>query len=153
MLADSGSVGEARAVLDSPELPAGAYEPVSFAAMRAYLDALASKSPEARQNARRVILSAVEQDKLGAGIAVEALARLGETDAALTLADRTYGRNPLHGPDMENLFHPSTAAMRRDPRFRTLVQRLGVLDICRAGKRPDFCVTEDVPVCRDIARR
>jgi TolB-like protein len=41
------------------------------------------------------------------------------------------------------LFSPSTAAMRRDPRFMALAARIGLVDYWRStGRWPDFCYTQ-----------
>jgi hypothetical protein len=46
------------------------------------------------------------------------------------------------------LFIPQTAAMRADPRFRDVVERIGLLQYWRSQHHaPDFCLTEKTPVC------
>ncbi len=49
------------------------------------------------------------------------------------------------------LFWPPTRAMRADPRFLPLVEKLGLMEYWRATKsQPDVCETEDVPFCREL---
>lgn len=44
---------------------------------------------------------------------------------------------------------PVTAPLRADPRYRALVERVGLLQYWQSSRRaPDFCATEKVPVCR-----
>lgn len=44
---------------------------------------------------------------------------------------------------------PVTAPLRADPRYRDLVERTGLLQYWQSSHRPpDFCATEQVPVCR-----
>ncbi|MGH6910602.1 MAG: hypothetical protein ACREEG_10480, partial [Phenylobacterium sp.] len=52
------------------------------------------------------------------------------------------------------LFGPETAAMREDPRFIPIVQRLGLLDYWRSsGHWPDFCAKEPKSVCSAMQRQ
>ena len=93
------------------------------------------------------------------------LAMLGDEDAAYAVADELYprrvGRTPaeteriwLDDPDGEGdpefISSPSAAAMRRDPRYLQLVQRIGLLDYWRSGRPPDFCRKNPEPVCRQL---
>lgn len=46
---------------------------------------------------------------------------------------------------------PVTAPLRADPRYRDLVERVGLLQYWRSSRHPpDFCATEKVPVCRQL---
>jgi hypothetical protein len=43
--------------------------------------------------------------------------------------------------------------MRADPRFLPMVEKLGLMEYWQAsGHGPDFCETEDVPVCRELKK-
>jgi DNA-binding winged helix-turn-helix (wHTH) protein/TolB-like protein len=88
---------------------------------------------------------------------------LGRLDDAYRIADRIYidqrGSTPdaimqkwLANDELQStryLFIPATAAMRRDPRFRELVDRVGLLPYwSKVEHAPDFCAAETIPVCR-----
>ena len=80
------------------------------------------------------------------------LASLGALDQAFARADAyaadrstTYAAQ-LFGTSF--LFQTETAAMRQDPRFIPLVEKLGLLKYWREAKlAPDFCGYEPAPVC------
>jgi hypothetical protein len=96
-----------------------------------------------------------------------ALARLGDVDGAYAYANRLYparkGRieaeeetlwlDHLDGADTLYLTVPTTGAMRRDPRFLPLADRVGLLDYWRSGRLPDFCTKAHEPVCARITRK
>lgn len=42
--------------------------------------------------------------------------------------------------------------MRIDPRFVSLAERVRLIDYWRAGHPPDFCKTEQAPVCEAIGQ-
>jgi len=81
---------------------------------------------------------------------------------AATLYPRLHGRTPdesdaiwLSNPfqqDTMYLTSPATIAMRRDPRFLDLADRVGLLDYWRSGRLPDFCTQTHEDVCSRIAR-
>lgn len=94
-----------------------------------------------------------------------AYAKLGRLDYAYIIAAAVYP--DLRGKDRAGvvrkwlavsglaptryLFLPATAAMRADPRFKDLVERIGLLQYWQSVHRPpDFCASEHVPVCRLI---
>ena len=78
--------------------------------------------------------------------------RLGDLDAAFALAtdyasDPRTTRESYHFMPMF-LFGPATEAMRRDARFITLMEQLGLLDYWRKNdKWPDFCEREPRSIC------
>lgn len=46
---------------------------------------------------------------------------------------------------------PATAPLRADPRYRAVVERVGLLQFWKErGQAPDFCAAEKVPVCREL---
>jgi len=81
---------------------------------------------------------------------IQAQAMLGDLDRAFAIADR-----PDFTAFMWNywspVFLPSTKAMRADPRFLPMVERLGFVDYWKQTKtEPDVCGTpeeRDIPVC------
>lgn len=95
------------------------------------------------------------------------LAQLGDVDRAFALIDRVYprrlGSTPaeteriwLDQPDtvpVSILSFPAAAALRRDPRFLAVAQRLGLLAYWRSGRLPDFCKPPGEPVCAQFRRR
>jgi tetratricopeptide (TPR) repeat protein len=153
ILANFGFETEARAMLDAPQAAPVGLEPEFFYCVRAYLDAVTTKTPAARANAKRILLSALASDKIGPTVAIETLARIGELDEAFTLANRVLVLNRDPKADTEILFHPTTAQMRSDQRFRDLMERTGLFAYwSRRNDTPDFCTTEDAPVCQEFKR-
>lgn len=94
------------------------------------------------------------------------LADVGERDAAYRKMElmfpRMKGRTPaeeerlwLDNPWSEPVFllsAPSAVALRRDPRFLDVAERVGLLDYWRKGELPDFCRKAAEPVCSRIQR-
>ena len=93
------------------------------------------------------------------------LADLGQFDAAFATTDRMFptmvGRSAqeeeklwLDDPNTYPkgiLSGPSAAALRRDPRFIGLAERLGLLRYWRTGRLPDFCTWKHEALCGRIA--
>jgi hypothetical protein len=76
------------------------------------------------------------------------LAREGDVDGAFAdLRDRIPG-GPL------SLYYPEMKAVRRDPRFWPMANRLGLVDYwLKSDLWPDFCTEPDLPYdCRKAAR-
>jgi TolB-like protein/Flp pilus assembly protein TadD len=66
-------------------------------------------------------------------------AYLGAWDAFFQQAESIFAFQPSAAKIM---WHPELAPVRRDPRFKTLVQRVGLLDYWRAHGWPDACHPE-----------
>lgn len=95
-----------------------------------------------------------------------ALSRLGDFDATFRLADGLYpprtGRTAaeeqalwLADPDSMDTMYlagAGAAALRTDPRFLELAERVGLLRYWRRNGLPDFCTKMREPVCSKIAR-
>ena len=93
------------------------------------------------------------------------LAMLGNEDGAYAIAGELYPRrvgrtpgeteriwlyDPDGGGDPEFITSPAAAAMRRDPRYLSMVERIGLLAYWRSGRRPDFCGKNPEPVCTQL---
>jgi tetratricopeptide (TPR) repeat protein len=133
-----------------PALP-----PQFFDNWRTSVKALGSLVPKDIAAARESNLAAAPKNPSFAVWAMMALSALGEVDAAFSVADGTLlRRGPLVGAltggkgqlDVNdqywrrtmNLFTPATAAMRRDARFKTLCEGMGMMAYWRQrGIGPD----------------
>lgn len=128
-----------------------------YTAVTASLNEDQQKTSHARLVAKRAILAALATRHLPPQATIELLGRIGETDAAYEVAqniDRRDGADEKNGRvDAAVLFRPATAILRRDARFLPLVTRLGLMAYWKTHVAPDFCMTEDVPVCRELKRR
>jgi DNA-binding winged helix-turn-helix (wHTH) protein len=96
-----------------------------------------------------------------------AFGELGDLDDAFAYADLVYP--PRRGrtlADEERLWFADpfvldtafltgagAAPMRRDPRYLTLAERLGLINYWRSGRLPDFCTKRHEPVCTKIFAR
>jgi TolB-like protein len=95
------------------------------------------------------------------------LSQLGDGGGAVAFADQLYprllGRTPAEedqlwlssSGQMPTFFlsSPATAAMRRDPRFLAVAERIGLLRYWRSGRPPDFCRDHPEPICPRLLRR
>ncbi|HVU28782.1 MAG TPA: winged helix-turn-helix domain-containing protein [Sphingomicrobium sp.] len=106
-------------------------------------------------------------DTLKSLFCMSVLAEVGDLDGAFALAERLYprrlGRTPAEEQSIwldkpfvngtEYFTGPGAAAMRRDPRYLALAERVGLLAYWRSGRLPDFCRPPRAePVCRQLGR-
>jgi adenylate cyclase len=136
----SSNWASARAVLDQPGWGA---DPAAIGFLRTCLDALQSRDPA--EAAPVVLETRRVKSQVALEEGIQCLAQLGKVDEAFAQAERfqpeVYG---IEGPMA--FFAPSTASMRRDPRFMPLMARLGLVDYWRStGKWPDFCAEPGLP--------
>lgn len=148
-----GDIDEARAVLQQGQ-SLTTLEPDFFAAVEVALTGFDHNTPQTRTAARQAVLAAVAKHHLNDHAALELLARLGEVDAAYSLVDHAYFADQPEDryarPDAAVLLRPVTAALRRDPRFLPLVERLGLVAYWKNHTAPDFCRAETVAPCPDL---
>jgi TolB-like protein len=81
--------------------------------------------------------------------ALASLTAFGDLDAAFALAGKqSFNPATARSGAFPVLFWPTSRAMRADPRFLKLVERLGLMGYWRATKsQPDICETETAPFC------
>jgi hypothetical protein len=76
--------------------------------------------------------------------------QLGETDLAYRLIFESLDRDRLswlHEWDLMHAWSADAAALRRDPRFGKLAERIGLLDYWKQYGFPDGCrAGQDTPV-------
>jgi hypothetical protein len=92
------------------------------------------------------------------------MAQVGDLDGAFKVANALYPRQIATSPaqqvalwlsnphDIETslLTGSGAVALRRDPRFLDVAERVGLLAYWRSGKLPDFCTKGHEPVCAKI---
>lgn len=128
---------EAIAVLDDPAKRPAELAPREVAVWRSFLEAKRSASRKPSPRTTQSIARAADAGEIDPGMAAMMLSSLGDVGLAFREADQAFGGQD---DDPSFLFTPSTAAMRRDPRFMPLAARLGLVDYWRGtGKWPDFC--------------
>ena len=95
------------------------------------------------------------------------LARLGDLDRAYAIAGRLYPTRLGASAAIEEriwlqdpaptatsyITSPAAAALRRDPRYFALAERVGLLRYWRNGRPPDFCRTRPEPICSQLLSR
>jgi tetratricopeptide (TPR) repeat protein len=106
----------------------------------------------------------IDPDSMQPVYCMLALAQVGDFDAAYALADPLYprlgGRNlaeedqywldNLDKPELALLSSRAAAALRHDPRFLAIADRVGLLAYWRSGRLPDFCLHDHEAVCATI---
>jgi DNA-binding winged helix-turn-helix (wHTH) protein/TolB-like protein len=158
-MAERGNYAGLAGFID-PQADAGMLDPVPFAALLA-----AQREhdlPRARQACGSGDLKGFTQ-----ALCMTVLADLGDRDRSFAIAATLYPawhvpagedaeRFWIDHPDGMNpamLNGPAARAMRTDPRFLDLAQKLGLLQYWRSGRLPDFCTKAHEPVCARIATR
>jgi hypothetical protein len=139
-----GGVGDVAVLLDHP--PAGtASETVQC--WRDIVAGLASRNAAARTRTSKRAKACVDAGAVPPESVIGALSMLGDVDAALAMAEtpvlgmRSYAEH----------FVPHNAVMRADPRFLALMESNGAMAYWKStGTVPDFCKTEEAPVCRAL---
>jgi TolB-like protein/Flp pilus assembly protein TadD len=142
--------GDAEAMLKSP--PSFVLKSVADC-FRDIRKAYVSKDAKARSLGARRASECGNAGDLSPQNALTSLAALGDLDAAFALASKQPKLNAfsVRTAPLRGLFWPTSRAMRADPRFLPLVEKLGLMEYWRATKsQPDVCETEDVPFCREL---
>ncbi len=133
------------------------YPPAAVSLWRVSLAALEQRSPASVAAARRANLEAAKQDPGLSNQAVLVLSALGEVDAAFDIANelllyrrpveprpQAAARQPVKSTGWRFtpwLFTPPVAAMRKDARFITLCDGIGLTEYWRTqGVRPDYSI-------------
>jgi hypothetical protein len=150
---------EALALLDNTDLRPADLEPAAVAAWRDFIKAHQSGDAAASAKAGKTVAGLADRQEFDRANAVQVLALLGNVDGAFDQIKKYideaggYHRGMLILPPAI-LFYPTTAAMRRDPRFMPFAAKLGLAGYWRAtGKWPDFCSEPDLPYdCRQAAK-
>ena len=152
----TGRPRAALAMLDSNDTRPQGFSPAGVALWRVSLPALDHPSASNIATARRASLDAVKRDPKLASQAVLTLSSLGEVDAALEIAnDLLVFRAPNWSSPREAIWptagqqhsleiyavvvHAAAAALRADPRFKTLCDGIGLTDYwTHRAIKPDY---------------
>lgn len=137
---------DAEAMLRSP--PSTIPKP-TVDCLRDIHDALASKDRGARALGATKAAACGAAETLNPMAVLASLAALNDLDAAFALADKqTFNASSLESGTLQVLFWPTSVAMRADPRFLPLVEKLRLMDFWGTTKsKPDVCATENAPFC------
>lgn len=146
-----GDFATARAMLSDPQRKPSQVSSEGAQALEAYMKAKET-SAAADRDAAIAALVAASGPGLRRIITVPLVMRLGALDQAMTLsnsiADDPRVMKQSMFMDLGFLYGPDTRALREDPRFVEVADRLGLLKYWRStGKWPDFCETEPKSVC------
>lgn len=117
--------------------------------LRDIRNALASEDAGVRALGATTAQACGDAETLSSTTLLASLAALNDLDAAFALADKqTFDASSLWTETLQVLFWPTSRAMRADPRFLPLVEKLGMMNYWRATKsQPDVCETETLPFC------
>lgn len=159
-VAESGDYARL-ATLSTPRLGGPMRDPPAFTAL------LAAQRKHDVAGAERACGARV-LSRFTLGLCMNILADLGDLDRSYAIAKSLYPASQAPSGEDEDRFWldhpggfemafltgPAGKAMRTDPRFLGLAQKLGLLDYWRSGRLPDFCTKGHEPVCaRIISKR
>lgn len=105
-----------------------------------FVDAVADPS---KRPAMVAILQAVDPKVAKQVDLIEPYLELGQTDLVLRLMEESLDKDRMAWINQWNVMHlwtPEARALRKDPRFPALVQRLGLVDYWKQYGYPDGCV-------------
>lgn len=112
----------------------------SNAVWRSFIQAKAADSDKASAIAIRKIREAADQGKVPVETEIMMLANLGLIQQAMEIANAAIDHQHLQA---WFLFTPVTRAIRQDPGFIPLANRLGLIEYWReTGNLPDFCTDQ-----------
>ena len=142
----AGRRAKVEEILKSAQDRPASIPPPVVAFLTEFYDTAAAHDPARIARMRAEILSTATTPT-GVSQAIPLLSQLGLVDDAFHLADRLQPAQFNNMNDNgEFLFQPPTTAMRRDPRFIGLANRLGLLAYWRStGKWPEFCRDPALP--------
>ena len=148
----SGSPDEARTLLHDPAAQF-AYRVAEIQALDAFLQARKSMAAADIDRALDALRSAAGRGEAEPRHVVMAAAVLGRLDEAFAAAAAPGLSGAISAVEAGYLFEPSTAPMRRDPRFWGIARKAGLLDYWRAKKvLPDFCTDPTLAVdCKAVS--
>ena len=139
----SGSAARAKELLHGPDTTPQFAPAVGQPALDAFLKARASGRPADAEFAAQALLATGDDGRLDYRLAVRALAALGRTEDAFALMERPKVREQMATVNNGFLVEPSTAQMRRDPRFWAAAERVGLIAYwTQRNAWPDFCGRE-----------
>lgn len=156
ILAFTGRPSAALAMLENPETRPQQYTAEAVALWRVSLAALDQRTPASIAAARKANLEVAKRNPALSNQAFLVLSELGEVDAAFEVADDLFlfrrpveRRSPTasgHAPVKSDgwrfapwLFTPPGAAVRADPRFKSLCEGIGLTEYwAKRGIRPDY---------------
>jgi hypothetical protein len=136
---------DARAMLAAPPstIPRQTVE-----CMREIRNALASRNASVRTLGAKKAHQCGDAGSIAPLVELASLAALDDLDGAFALsASQPFDASNLRSGH-QTLFWPTSRAMRADPRFLPLVEKLGMMDYWRTTRsQPDVCETEAAPFC------
>jgi DNA-binding winged helix-turn-helix (wHTH) protein/TolB-like protein len=142
--------GDLEELLADPQLPA---EPYVVTCYRDLAAAMRLTSAAARLAASKKAEACLTP--FGSlHVVVEAASILGDLDAAFAALETPERVNQVAFIWYPSWFQPRAKALRADPRFLPLMERLGYVDYWRrTGTKPDACSTPEergIPLCRAL---
>ncbi len=152
LAAFGGAPQKALSLLEDDATTPHVITPDGLAALKLFLRAAISGAEADREAAVAAVVQAADQRALDLDMAVLALARLGQNEAALKLLS---GAGPSYhwGGGFGFMVDPVLAGLRTDPRYWAAARRVGLVRYWSQGDAwPDFCDAGPPRVdCRALA--